>query len=244
MGKRQQSQREILPDLYADEQREHRRDRHPHQQSADNCARLERKRKYADERNHLAWIRNNIKEEAEASKAALKANRLGVILEVEMEILNSISDRLLNVLFTYEEMRLWLQTKPDLAAELNVDLSHEVDPHDLCYMLTAALSVGSIPTGTAASLAKWREKIRTAAAREGKSSVTQGKNKKIAELVKEFRDRHPEWKRQDVARNIAIKLKKPTSNKIPNTGAVQRSPAFKKAWGAWTPEQLSASTKN
>src|SRR5437588_5853752 len=126
MGKRQQSQREILPDLYADEQREHRRDRHPHQQSADNCARLERKRKYADERNHLAWIRNNIKEEAEASKAALKANRLGVILEVEMEILNSISDRLLNVLFTYEEMRLWLQTKPDLAAELNVDLSHEV----------------------------------------------------------------------------------------------------------------------
>jgi hypothetical protein len=295
MGKKQQSQREILPDPYEDEQRTSWRgwreelpnliewakqpkvagegeaddlwreellstgkfaeelDRQNiskqeklvrideffeqlHQRNADKHARLERKQKYADEREHLDWIRNNIKQ-------GIKKPRLGRILEGQVEILNSISDRLLDALLTYEEMRLWLQTKPDLAAELNVDLSQEVEPDDLRYMLESALFVGTFfPTGTAAGWVKWRKKIRTAPAREGKSSVTQRKNKKIADLVKEYRDRRPKWGRQDVAHYIAIELKNPKTGKPLNAGAVQRSRAFKKAWEAWTSEPLSAPT--
>lgn len=208
-----------------------------YQQNADKHARLKRKQKYAEAREHMDRIRNDIKQEIEK-------HPLG-ILEVEMVILDSVSDRLLDVLSTYEEMRLWLQTKPGIAAELNVDLSREVDPDELRYMLTAALCVGSIPTGTALSLAKWREKIHTASAREKRSLVAQSKNKKIAEFVKELRDRHHlEWKKQDVANDIAKKkLKNPETNKPLNPGAVQRSPWFRKAWKEWDAEHPSASAK-
>jgi hypothetical protein len=138
------------------------------QQNADRHARLERKQKHADEREHLDYIRNSIRQ-------GVEGHRLAPDLAREMETLDSIVGRLSEALFVYEEMRLWLQTRPDLAAEIGVNVDHEVEPDDLRYMLESALFVGTfVPTGTARGFRDWiikqQEERQAAHARAGREA--------------------------------------------------------------------------
>jgi hypothetical protein len=125
---------------------------HLKQQNAGRHARLKRKQKHADEREHLDYIRNSIRQ-------GVDKHRFAPTLADQLETLDSIVGRLSEALFVYEEMRLWLQARPDIAAEIGVNPDHEVEPDDLRYLLESALFIGTfVPPQIARGFADWIKK--------------------------------------------------------------------------------------
>jgi hypothetical protein len=207
------------------------------QQNADRRARLERKQKHADEREHLDYIRNSIRQ-------GVEGHRLAPVLAREMDSLDSIVGRLSEALFVYEEIRLWLQTRLDLAAEIGVSPDHEVEPDDLRYMLESALFVGTfVPPEIARGFADWitkqQEQRRAAHARAGREAkraqagqlTYQQIDDKIINRMKPMWESDKRLSAQELINKDSVRHK---HDPLPAKGLLKRVSRMKKAWAAET----------